>query len=469
MNAELKLPTYAVLRGEVDGSGNPATKFDFGSNGGESLIRTGASFSWNLTPYTISSGCTPGSTSIVLNSVSGLAPEQILTIDQKTTSASMDDGTEGCTDCRESDRLLSQPVIITSINSNTVTFRPALAGPYWSQSLTPQAYTVGAIATHHNGLENIEVKRTANSDGGFANIFLINSHNSWVNNCKVVQANRSHIRPMWNVFSEVRHSYLTLYDSGQSSTYALRAVHATGQLWEDNIIYGVSSGIVFAPCVGCVAAYNFVTYFPWNLYPGNMPEIMMNHGNHPVMNLVEGNYTTGIWVFDDYHGNASYNTVVRNRITGKDAASTNPSGTVPISASTSAIAWTGNNVVGNYLGTSGYHDNYENNNDYSIYNNIAARTEILRKGNYNTVNSAVPAGESLGGSTISNSYYLAGLPSSTWWCAESTWPPVNPAGGSDALRYSKIPAQIRYEGATCTLSTSAPTLTGCTISGGDLK
>lgn len=45
--------------------------------------------------------------------------------------------------------------------------------------------------------------------------------------------------------------------------------------------------------------------------------------------------------------------------------------------------------------------------------------------------------------TIPDSLFLSQKPS--WWCAETTWPPVNP----DTATYSKIPAQRRYEGLSC--------------------
>lgn len=45
--------------------------------------------------------------------------------------------------------------------------------------------------------------------------------------------------------------------------------------------------------------------------------------------------------------------------------------------------------------------------------------------------------------TIPNSLYLTAQPS--WWCTETTWPPIDPSGPT----VSKIPAQRRYEGLTC--------------------
>ena len=52
--------------------------------------------------------------------------------------------------------------------------------------------------------------------------------------------------------------------------------------------------------------------------------------------------------------------------------------------------------------------------------------------------------------TLANSLYLAAKPA--WMCAETSWPPVNPATPS----MSDIPEKIRYGAGTCTLGEGAP-------------
>jgi hypothetical protein len=73
---------------------------------------------------------------------------------------------------------------------------------------------------------------------------------------------------------------------------------------------------------------------------------------------------------------------------------------------------------------------------------------LIRKGNYNSINAAVPAGESVGTDDIPQSYYLTNKPS---WFYSLTWPPFNPTNAATAtyrtnltLSYVSIPAGYLY-------------------------
>ena len=132
------------------------------------------------------------------------------------------------------------------------------------------------------------------------------------------------------------------------------------------------------------------------------------------------------------------------------------------------------NIVGNVLGKSGYHTNYERNypsgsgsGDVSIYvlgkdasntpTDAKTKTTLMRWGNYDVVTGAarfqaseVPSGLSVRNpvpatQSLPSSFYLSAKPA--WWGARP-WPPIGPdvTGGelANGVAY-RIPARLCYE------------------------
>ena len=105
---------------------------------------------------------------------------------------------------------------------------------------------------------------------------------------------------------------------------------------------------------GNVFGYNFCTngiYYDTN--NAWMPPSMEPHYVHNDMNLFEGNYGTGVEL-DFTHGSASHNTLFRNRLHGPERP-TQLDNTFAIQVQ--ATNWW-MNIVGNVLGTVGWHTNY---------------------------------------------------------------------------------------------------------------
>ena len=241
----------------------------------------------------------------------------------------------------------------------------------------------------------------------------------------------------------------------------------SADLIENNIFQHISGPVLQDIASGQVVAYNFSIdnyYSPltW-MTPGQS-----QHGAGTAMNLMEGNSGQGIRG-DNVHGSHNFLTIFRNYYTGVEPGKTNE--TTPVLLNTHTRFY---NVVGNVLGTSGYHTNYQAIvpsgilADTSIYslgwsgsggttgslpNDPLVATTLLRWGNFdyatNTsrfVSTEIPLGNAVPSSqTLPASFYLAARP--IWW-GTMPWPPIGPdvTGGQDRSGHAhKIPAQVCYE------------------------
>jgi len=128
-----------------------------------------------------------------------------------------------------------------------------------------------------------------------------------------------------------------------------------------------------------------------------------------------------------------------------------------------------NNIVGNILGTEGYHTRYAvtNVSTYNSYFSLAifrfgeasagdaendasgfvgydfvAFPSTLIHGNYDTINDSITWDSNIADHTIPNSFYYSSKPS---WFGQCPWPPFNPTNTSAAATSpTNIPAGYRY-------------------------
>jgi hypothetical protein len=182
---------------------------------------------------------------------------------------------------------------------------------------------------------------------------------------------------------------------------------------------------------------------------------LSTHATHAYMNLFEGNH--GDKVLADWtHGSSSHNTVFRNRLRGFD-----PGGIwdqCPVHIAYYNRKW---NVVGNIVGTAGYHTVHEHSNGepddprvdrvvyrlgYSLDKKLGyvfddqATMELIRHGNWDSVTRSVKWDPGIASHDLPKSHYLSGKPA---FFGDLPWPAYGPdVPGSET---NKIPAQIRYE------------------------
>jgi hypothetical protein len=181
------------------------------------------------------------------------------------------------------------------------------------------------------------------------------------------------------------------------------------------------------------------------------------HGHHAHMNLWEGNH--GVKALGDWtHGSASHNTLFRNRLLGYEPPGLEDQ--VAVSLEYYNRKW---NVVGNVLGTPGFHTVYERANgepgsstDRVIYKlgysanwdcrqglpyDDAATLDLFRHGNYDTVTGAPVWDEHVAGRDLPSSLYLEEKPT---WFGKHPWPPYGPDVPNPLE--NQIPAQVRRWG-----------------------
>lgn len=497
MTSEIKIyRSDVVLRGA--GMGQTILTADPSYTG--IIISTQEWAFWD-TPRTITSGTTKGSTSFVASNVSDMVVGEQLGISEANESFMW----TGLTAEAAANNLLRQLVKIESIKGNTVTFsRPLL----WDFTKSPIYTRMNpySIVNKNIGIEGLTIDNAGPGTDG-ATIGLFDVYYSWVKNVEIEHFADYGIQARGLLQSTIEGC--KIHDGKGFKTYPPREGHAifldvaqdsgmirldpcSSNLIENNTFYNVWMGIVGTAQTGNVMAYNF-SYNNYSAYTGWTDKQIQaydeSHRAHSMFNLWEGNVGAQFQV-DGYWGSASHSTLFRNKFDGLSALAGMTGNRKMIDLDRFTRYY---NVIGNVLGDSSwtpasyemsgnpdyYSDPviyrlgypYMGNNGYTAGNppqgptgdgnnaglDPAVKTTLIRHRNYDyyshTVRNCSQESEGCQGVTgadLPDSLYLAAKP--YWWCNESAWPPVNPNGSTDAQRYSKIPAQIAYEGGTCTLS-----------------
>jgi hypothetical protein len=457
-------------------------------------------------------GYSKGTTQIVLDSTAGLARGTILILDQ------LDDTRDGggviISDARafsleelapgRPDRAQQQFVLVTAVNGRQVTISPGLHMPNWDGSRKPQAWSWGppGATALMNGVEDLTVDHT--NSPGTSGIAFNNAFNGWVKNVKSLNANRNHVWLNQAARIEVRDSYFYGTRNAATQSYGVETYMTSDDVVVNNIFHRVTTPIMTGTAAGCVFAYNVMTDMQYSLPTWMMAGLNGSHDAGTGMNLFEGNVANA-FIMDLYHGTGALATLFRNRLTGPEAGTTPASPSVengsrfrrlvnilsstlsrltdtqarPAQGNTSVInIWGFNrfvNVVGNVLGTPGYHRVYEDSrtssgkpgsSDTSIYllgytgveeqtplgYDPLVVTTLLRWGNYDYATnqvrwdrSEIPAGHPVPPTTLPASLFLSTRPN--WW-GERPWPAIGPdvTGGTGGSGHAhKIPAQVCFE------------------------
>lgn len=443
LSAGLRMSSSGVtLRGEVDSNGKPSTVLNVTGGNWAQIDISNAGYpqnNWAAVSSQTAPGLTRGSTSCTLGGApTGLQVGQIAIFDQLDDGTNVQgQGTQGCGVGRDGVRSLIQAVRIKTITGSQVTFEPAIYSSYWNNARSPGLYWWGSgdsQTVRDTGIENLQVIRTP---GASNNVSIGPAQRCWAKNIYSQQAASSHIKLGWCLQCEVRDSYLTLFDDVGSAAYATWVTDSSACKIENNVMYNIPCALGMQCVSGCVIGYNYGVLFPYS-QPNWLPECMMLHGAHINHCLFEGNFIPSFWA-DFIHGNSSFNTVARNRITGWEQSKTDSTRCVNIAEN----QWN-NVIIGNVLGTDGYHDTYIDNaglNYKTIFFLIpASQAQTLLKNNYNYVNDAVPGAEAIGADSQQTSYLYPSAPS---WFGGLPWPPVDPKNPAQAIP-ANLPAGYRY-------------------------
>jgi hypothetical protein len=460
---------------------------------------------------TWSGGYSQGATSITLSSVgsAGITNGQPIILDQANDITGDTGGFVVCdqdTDwtCHQSSETSSggrviggvdysqqQVVTVTSGCSTackgagpfTVTISPGLRANNWRSSQTPGVFW-GAWLTGV-GVENMTLNHDASANEK-AGIFFQNCNQCWVKNIRSINSNRNHVWLYESIQDVVRDSYFYGTQHGAEQSYGVELDTAFDSLIENNIFdHIVSPFMAGQGMAGDVVGYNYSMHSAYYLAPTFLLNVNSAHDSGAYMNLFEGNGFMRI-LADDVHGTTSgATTYFRNWFTGWDSGTTNED--VPIIVMAYARGY---NVIGNVLGTVGWHTQYEaspgvgtsteavcsvtiyslgwgggycdNEPNEGVSDDTIARSTLLRWGNYDVVNGSVQWNSSevpttgvpyINGNpvpsthSLPSSFYLSGEPTAFWKTPWGTppWPPNGPdvSAGSGPGGYANAnPAQL---------------------------
>ena len=355
-----------------------------------------------------------------------------------------------------SSRGQQQIVTVTNIAGNTVTFSPGLYMPNWrvfSDSRgtnTPGAWWVTSPA-RGMGVENLSANHTNSS--AFLGTQFYNCIGCWAKGIRSIGSDRDHFAIYFSSRITIQDSYMFGTKNSVSQSYGIEAFGSSDDLFENNIGQQVAVPFMInSDCEGCVVSYNFSIN---DYYSASSNWMMQGIFLHSLTSniLLEGNVGSGA-IGDLFHGTHNFITMFRNRFDGNESnnGTTTTSNTNPLKIYPFSRYF---NIIGNVLGTSGYHTSYQyatspeqSGGDKSVMvlgtgpatccqsgDPLVAST-MLRWGNYDTVNNAtrfltsevpsiltqflnlVPLTQAL-----PSSFYLSAKPA---WFGSVAWPPIGP-------------------------------------------
>ena len=451
---------------------------------GSSQVQPGSSNAHSWT-----AGYAKGTTQITLDSASGLSAGSVIILDQANDTS--DTGgmfvcdTSPCHQSGETsssngrtiggvDRNETQMVTVTGISGNVVTISPDLYMNNWRSSQSPGVWWTSQITGV--GIENLTVDNSGSGSSVHAGIYFYDASQSWVKNVKSLRGNRNHVWLYQSSHNVIRDSYFFGTQNGAQESYGVESFIASDNLIENNIFEQIASPIMSSGSSGNVYGYNFSINNLYNVSVNWMQNSYANHDAGNLMNLYEGNSFNALDC-DDIHGTGGLATYFRNQLLGAQ-----PGKSLNTHAMNLYSYCRGYNIVGNVLGTTAYHNNYEAspqttsiNCDTSIYilgfpdsecrsgsappNDALVRNTLLRWGNYDTVSATALWNSSevpttgvpfINGNPVPSSHilpsslYLNSKPS--FWGA-MPWPAFGPdvTGGQDTSGHAFMPpTQVCY-------------------------
>lgn len=453
ISSPVTLKSAITLRGS--GMGVTTIKGSSGAGGAYLLAVYNTAFHEG-TPLGISAGLAKGSTSITTSAPHGWSAGDVIVIDQLNTSNSppgkllvSNSGVSGTSrwDGRTADRSLGQVNRVTAVTSHSATLEIPL---YWDfdPALSPKATRLNQVI-RDAGIEDLTVDNSLSgsksqaSNGG--TIVFRGAADCWLERVEVVGSWESAVRVIGTFRNTFRSCKIhegvpalpangPQYGTSRAYGFFLNP-YASANLFENNEVYHLVTPFMMHGAIsGNVIAYN---YLPAPYYKdSNWIQVTIEfHGAHPIMNLVEGNYSIGRISPDNYWGSSSHNTFFRNRNSlppGKSGAPWN------FDLQYHARYY---NLVGNVVGTPGteevyqlhkvdlhgqkaiYRLGYRADGDGSADGNDAeVLATVLRHGNWDSVSRKVLWNGS-DDRALPASLYLSGKP--RWW-GSGAWPPVGP-------------------------------------------
>lgn len=360
-------------------------------------------------------------------------------------------------------RVQTQTVQVTSISGTgpwTVGITPAVYAPNWRGAMNPGAWWPNHVPITGVGIESLSLDYSAgpHESGG---IFFADAANSWVKNVRSINGTvDKHVRMYQSRNLTVRDSYF-YGGTGTSENYGVDdGFHSSNNLVENNIFQHMATATIAECSSGSVFGYNYAVDNNYISSTNWQQQDATKHGAGEHYELWEGQIGAGM-MNDDLWGTSFMQTVFRNRWSGRDR-------TIKTQQTIAINDYARNrymNVVGNVLGTAGYHTVYTSaptsatssgnstSGDLSVFvvgfsgndgtiqsstvtNDLPTVNSLMRWGNFDTVNNAVRwvasetgsnavtyPGLSAPSQSLPASFYLSARPS--WW-GSMPWPAIGP-------------------------------------------
>ncbi len=386
---------------------------------------------------------------------------------------------------------ISDPFFHTNFRSSQT------PGVFWSM--------YGTASTGNVGIESVTLDYSLNTSNN-TGIGIQWCNGCWVKNIRSIEGGTTnHVYLVSSLHSVIRDSYFFGAQHGGSSSYAIELANVSASLIENNIIQQTTGPIVGDGLTGNVYGYNFT---PDITFVSELQGIYLSHNSGTDFQLVEGN-STSQFLADDVWGTSFLSTAFRNQATGWQPAKTYQTYSFEFSSYARVM-----NVIGNVLGTPGYHTQYQvyatspttnaytltpggtptagngdvNHTIYDLGNTDTGGTgncgtqpycdpvvaaTLMRWGNYDTVQGAITwnsaesspaavayvnAQSTLSSHTLPSSFYLSGRPA---WFRSVAFPPYGPdvSSGTTGIcsggTYANVPATNSSQCTGGTLTTSA--------------
>jgi len=262
----------------------------------------------------------------------------------------------------------TQTVTVTAVSGSgpyTVTFTPGLYSPFWSATYSPAAYWSTNAPISNAGLEDVTLDIAAITTSSVVANTLVEFY--WATNCWVTGVRTLNIASppyrnnMWMyqaVHNTIQNNYV--YGSnGYDLSYGIESGYATSDnLIYNNILQHTATAEICNGCQGNVWAFN-LSVDNYYTAEGTSPNFQQAdsypvHQDGSYLQLFEGNVGSKL-VGDAIHGTGWMNTAFRNYWSGRDGVF-KTSSTQVVDMESYARYF---NLVGNVLGTPGYHTTYK--------------------------------------------------------------------------------------------------------------
>jgi hypothetical protein len=452
-----------TLRGQVDANGNPATTLRFSNVSNHvNMFTTNWDFgsTAQFTTVNVSSGATRGSTTLMLSGTpSGLTAGRIMWISAPKNAPTIDGG--GWTNMFGT-KVFTQVVKVTAVNGTSVTFTPAINADYISGLAVQVHYRTAASQLDYCGLENVVLECGTTLYFSDEIVTIQGGNQCWVKNCKLLRlGGTASLRAMIYIYGaynvEVNHCQLAHCNNNSSSAmYCMTSLNCSGLLIVNNEFTDVANTYPILLTSGSAFAYN---YCHANGYGAFQSQWVFHHGSHNHYNLFEGNWISGQHSNDETAiGNQSHSRnslYVRERIVGKDTGATTNLNCILCFTHhdnvTVAACVLGTPGVQGYSGGNG--GNTGEGIGYCFNFDTTSAATLLKLGNYNTANGAIPAAEitAMNGGVVQDSYLYTSKPS---WVGALPWPWCDPTNYTQSNNPVNLPAGYRAINGRDPVSTS---------------